>query len=143
MPCLKRAHPVMQEKVFVTVPLMKRVISMEMEMFPELLFQIVNRASGRVSCTETWNYSQIINEGDDSDDSDDTSDNDNPLNDSDSQSLPPRKQVRASTATKRGVYCSATKQKRLEIFGFYGFWKFLNEVEKELLDSIFCILISD
>ena len=79
----------------------------------------------------------------DSDDSDDTSDNDNPLNDSDSQSLPPRKQVRASTATKRGVYCSATKQRRLEIFGFYGFWKFLNEVEKELLDSVFCILISD
>ena len=50
MPFLKRARPVMKEKVFVTE---KR--------FQELLFQIVNRASGRVSCTETWNYSQIIN----------------------------------------------------------------------------------
>ena len=42
-------------------PVRRRMISMEMEKrFPELLFQIVNRASGRVSCTETWNYSQIL-----------------------------------------------------------------------------------
>ena len=60
----------------------------------------------------------------DSDNSDDASDNNNSLDHSDSQSLPPRKQVRASTATKRGVRCSATKQKVLEIIGFYGFWKF-------------------
>lgn len=30
-------------------------------MFTELLSQIVNRASGTVSCIETWNYSQVIN----------------------------------------------------------------------------------
>ena len=62
MPFLKRAHPVVKEKVFVTVLLMNRVISMEMEKkFPELSFQIKDHASGRVSCTETWNYSQKIN----------------------------------------------------------------------------------
>ena len=61
MPFLKGAPPVIKEKAFVTMPMMKRMISMKMEKrFPELLFQIVNRASRRVSCTETWNYSQIL-----------------------------------------------------------------------------------
>ena len=40
---LKRARPLMKEKVFPTVPLIK------------------DRASGRVSCTEAWNCSQILN----------------------------------------------------------------------------------
>ena len=51
----------------------------------------------------------------DSDDCDDASDNDNPLDDSDSQSLPSRKQVRASIATKSGVHRSCA------FLGFMGF----------------------
>ena len=62
MPFLKRADLEMRKKVFVTVPLMKRVISMKMEKrFLELLFQIINSALGRVTCRETWNHSQIMN----------------------------------------------------------------------------------
>ena len=127
---LKRAHTVMKEKVFVTVPLMKRVISMEMKKrFPELLFQIKNHASGKVSCTDTWNYSQIINA---------------------SVTivmmlvimiihltiLTPnlchqrlqQRQMRASTATKRGGHCLAMKQKALEIFGVNRILKFFNKI---------------
>ena len=47
----------------------------------------------------------------DSDVSDDASDNDNPLDNSDSQSILPRKQVKTLTAAKRGVHCSATRQR--------------------------------
>ena len=86
-------------------------ISMEMEKrFPELLFQIVKGASRRVTCTETWNYSQIINE---------------------TLMIVMMLVImithltiltpslcRQSTATKRGVHCSAMKQRVLEIFGF-------------------------
>ena len=46
----------------------------------------------------------------DSDDSDYASDNVNPLGNSDFHSFSPRKQVRASTATKSGVHCSTAKQ---------------------------------
>ena len=46
----------------------------------------------------------------DSDDSDYASDNVNPLGNSDFHSFSPRKQVRASTATKSGVHFSAAKQ---------------------------------
>lgn len=65
----------------------------------------------------------------DSDDRDDASGNDNPLDISDSQSLLPRKQVRSSKATKRGVHFSATKLRVLKIFGFHGFWKFLHKMK--------------
>ena len=130
MSFLKRAHTVMKEKVFVTVPLMKRVISMEMEKrFPELLFQIKNHASERVSCTDTWDYSQIIN-----------------------VSvmivmmlvvmiihltiLTPnlchqrlqQSQMRASTAKKRGVNCSTTKQRALKILGVNRILKFFDKM---------------
>ena len=118
----------MKEKVFVTVPLMKRVISIEMEkMFPELSFQIVNLACFRKSILHRDLELQSYNKCD-SDDTGDTSDNDNPLNDSDCQFLPPRKQVRASITTKRGLHYSATKHGVLEIFEFHGFWKFLNKI---------------
>ena len=130
MAFFKRAYPVVKEKVFVTVPLMNRVISMEMEKrLPELSFQMKNRASGRVSYTETWNCSQIIN-----------------------VTvmivmmlvimiihltiLTPtlfyqrlqQSQMRDSTATKSGVHCSAMKQRVFEIFGLNGLLKFLNKM---------------
>ena len=45
----------------------------------------------------------------DCDDINDVGDNNNQLNNSDSQPLPPTKQGRASTAAKGGMHCSATK----------------------------------
>ena len=120
----------MKEKVFVTVPLMNRVISMEIEKrFPELSFQTKDRASGRVSCTETWNYSQIINvtviivmmlviviihvti-----------------LTPSFCHQRLQQSQMRVSTVTKCGVHYSTMKQRVLEIFGLNRFLKFLNKM---------------